>query len=358
VNARTIQSDLKSRGASESVGYFSAAIQQASYVVMVIVGAFLVMQGHMTQGGIIASSILSGRILAPILAIPSLLVQFAHAQAALEGLEKLYQLKTDNDGIEAPLTPEVVNGRYELTDLKFSYGDNPPALVIPRLTIQAHERIVVLGPIGAGKSSLLRVLSGLFQPTEGRITLDGLELGHIHRQILNQNVGYLQQDHRLFQGTLRENLLIGMTDPGDEAILVAMRRTGMDQMVASHPKGLSRVISEGGKGLSGGQKQLLAFTRLVLCQPCIYLLDEPTATMNDEQEKRCLKLLEQEASAGKSMVIVTHKPSLLPLASRVIVVASNRVVLDGPRNVVLKQLQHQNATIREQAESQFSGAHS
>jgi len=358
VNARTIQSDLKSRGASESVGYFSAAIQQASYVVMVIVGAFLVMQGHMTQGGIIASSILSGRILAPILAIPSLLVQFAHAQAALEGLEKLYQLKTDHDGIEAPLTPEVVNGRYELTDLKFSYGDNPPALVIPRLTIQAHERIVVLGPIGAGKSSLLRVLSGLYQPTEGRITLDGLELGHIHRQVLNQNVGYLQQDHRLFQGTLRENLLIGMTDPGDEAILVAMRRTGMDQMVASHPKGLSRVISEGGKGLSGGQKQLLAFTRLVLCQPCIYLLDEPTATMNDEQEKRCLKLLEQEASAGKSMVIVTHKPSLLPLASRVIVVASNRVVLDGPRDVVLKQLQHQNATIREQAESQFSGVHS
>jgi ATP-binding cassette, subfamily C, bacterial LapB len=358
VNARTIQSDLKSRGASESVGYFSAAIQQASYVVLVIVGAFLVMQGHMTQGGIIASSILSGRILAPILAIPGLLVQFAHAQAALEGLEKLYQLKTDHDGIEAPLTPEGVNGRYELTDVKFSYGDNPPALVIPRLCIQAHERIVVLGPIGAGKSSLLRVLSGLYEPAEGRITLDGLELGHIHRQILNQNVGYLQQDHRLFQGTLRENLLIGMTDPGDEAILVAMRRTGMDQMVASHPKGLSRVISEGGKGLSGGQKQLLAFTRLVLCQPCIYLLDEPTATMNDEQEKRCLKLLEQEASAGKSMVIVTHKSSLLPLASRVIVVASNRVVLDGPRDVVLKQLQQQNATAREQAQSQFSGVHS
>lgn len=355
VNARTIQSDLKSRGASESVGYFSAAIQQISYVMLVIVGAFLVMQGHMTQGGIIASSILSGRILAPILAIPNLLVQFAHAKAALEGLEKLYQLKTDHDGIDTPLIPEGLRGGYELTDVKFSYGDNPPALVIPRLTIQAHERIVVLGPIGAGKSSLLRVLSGLYHPGEGRITLDGLELGHIHRQILNQNVGYLQQDHRLFHGTLRENLLIGMTDPGDEAILVAMRRTGMDQMVASHPKGLSRVISEGGKGLSGGQKQLLAFTRLILCQPCVYLLDEPTATMNDEQENRCLKLLEQEANAGKSMVIVTHKSSLLPLASRLIVVAGNRVVLDGPRDVVLKQIQQKTSTSREKVTSQFSG---
>lgn len=351
VNAQTIQSDLKSRGASESVSYFSAAIQQISYALLVVVGAVVVIEGHMTQGALIASSILSGRILAPILAIPGLLVQYAHAKAALEGLEKLYQLKTDNHDIDAPLTPENLQGRYELTDIKFGYGDNPPVLTIPKLSIQKGERIVVLGPIGAGKSSLLRLLSGLYQPHGGQVTLDGLDLGHIHRQVLNQHVGYLQQDHRLFQGTLRDNLLIGMTDPGDEAILSVMRRTGMDRLVASHPKGLERAIFEGGKGLSGGQKQLVAFTRLIMCQPAVYLLDEPTATMDEEQERRCLQLLTQEAQAGKTMVIVTHKPSLLPLATRIVVVLGSRIVMDGPRDAVLQQLQQNQVQSANQPEA-------
>jgi ATP-binding cassette, subfamily C, bacterial LapB len=339
VNGQTVHTDLKTRKASDSVGYLSATVQQLSYAALVVVGAILVMQGHMTQGALIASSILSGRILAPIMAIPGLLVQYAHAKAALEGLEKLYLLKTDAHGIDTPLTPDTLRGHYELSDIQFAYGDNPPSLVVPQLSIQPGERIVVLGPIGAGKSSLLRLLSGLYQPQEGQVMLDGLTLGHIHRQIINQQVGYLQQDHRLFQGTLRDNLLIGLPDPGDEALLGAMRATGMDRFVASHPKGLARAIFEGGKGLSGGQKQLLAFTRLTLCQPAVYLLDEPTATMDDEQEKRCLQQLAQQAQVGKTMVIVTHKPALLPLATRVLVVVGNKIVLDGPRDAVLQQLQ-------------------
>ena len=339
VNGQTIASDLKMRHATESVGYLAAAVQQISYAMLVVVGALVVMQGHMTQGALIASSILSGRILAPIMAIPGLLVQYAHAKAALEGLEKLYLLKTDHQGVEVPLTPDTVRGHYEMAEVKFSYGDNPPALVLPKLSIQSGERIVLLGPIGAGKSSLLRLLSGLYPPQQGRVLLDGLDLSHIHRQVLNQQVGYLQQDHRLFHGSLRENLLIGLPDPGDEVLLQVMRRTGMDRFVASHPKGLARVISEGGKGLSGGQKQLLAFTRLMLCQPSVYLLDEPTATMDDEQERRCLQLLAELAQAGKTLVIATHKPALLPLATRILVVVGNQVVLDGPRDAVLQQLQ-------------------
>ena len=339
VNGQTVHTDLKTRKASDSVGYLSATVQQLSYAALVVVGAILVMQGHMTQGALIASSILSGRILAPIMAIPSLLVQYAHAKAALEGLEKLYLLKTDTHGIDTPLTPDTLRGHYELSDIKFAYGENPPCLVVPRLTIQPGERIVVLGPIGAGKSSLLRLLSGLYQPQEGQVMIDGLTLGHVHREVISQQVGYLQQDHRLFQGTLRENLLIGLPDLGDEALLSAMRATGMDRFVASHPKGLARAIFEGGKGLSGGQKQLLAFTRLMLCQPAVYLLDEPTATMDDEQEKRCLQQLALQAQAGKTMVIVTHKPALLPLATRIIVVVGNKIVLDGPRDAVLQQLQ-------------------
>ena len=342
VNAQTISNDLKTRGATESIGYLSAAIQQISYAGLIVVGALMVMQGDMTQGALIASSILSGRILAPILAIPGLLVQYAHAKAALEGLERLYQLKTDHDGMDAPLTPAALMGHFELTDVSFAYGDNPPALVVPRLEIKPGERVVVLGPIGAGKSSLLRLLSGLYHPTQGRILVDGLELGHIHRQVINQNMGYLQQDHRLFHGTLRDNLLIGLPDPGDDALLNTMRLTGMDRFVASHPKGLARPIAEGGKGLSGGQKQLVAFTRLILCDPHVFLLDEPTATMDEEQEQRCLAVLAQQAQAGKTLVIVTHKPALLPLATRIVVVAGNKIVLDGPRDAVLQQLQQKN----------------
>jgi ATP-binding cassette subfamily C protein LapB len=356
VNAQTIQSDLKTRGATESVGYLSASVQQISYAGLVVVGSLVVMQGHMTMGALIASSILSGRILAPIMAIPGLLVQYSHAQAALEGLERLYTLKTDHHDVDAPLTPDVIQGHYVLSDIRFAYGDNPPALVMPRLEIRAGERIAVLGPIGAGKSSLLRLLSGLYLPQDGKVLLDGLELAHISRQVVNQKVGYLQQDHRLFHGSLRDNLLIGLPDPGDEALLQAMRRTGMDAFVASHPKGLARVITEGGKGLSGGQKQLVAFTRLVLCQPNVYLLDEPTATMDDEQERRCLQVLAQEAQTGKTMVIVTHKPTVLPLVTRIMVVVGNKVVIDGPRDTVLQQLQQGQAAASSAATSAASSA--
>ena len=344
VNQTTIQSDLKTRSASESVGYLSATIQQISYAGLVVVGSLVVMQGQMTMGALIASSILSGRILAPIMAIPGLLVQHAHAVAALEGLEKLYLLKSENHGIDQPLVPDRLLGHYQLSPLRFAYGDNPAALVLQKpLEIQPGERVAVLGSIGAGKSTLLRLLSGMVPPQQGQVLLDGLDLSHIDRQVINQFVGYLQQEHRLFEGTLRENLLVGMVDPGDDAILQAMKRTGMDRFVAGHAKGLDRAITEGGKGLSGGQKQLVAFTRLVLCNTPVMLLDEPTATMDDEQERRCLQVLVQEAQMGKTMVIVTHKPSILPLVTRIMVVAGNTVVLDGPRDAVLQQLQQPRA---------------
>lgn len=339
VNGMTIQNDLRMRNATESVGYLSATIQQASYAGLVVVGSIVVMQGNMTMGALIASSILSGRILAPIMAIPGLLVQHAHAKAALEGLENIYKLKVDYHGTDSPLSPSILTGRYQLVEAKFSYGDNPPALSIPKLEILPGERVAILGPIGAGKSTLLRLLSGLYHPQAGRVLLDDLDIAHVDRHVINQYIGYLQQDHRLFQGTVRENLLIGLPDPGDDALLAAIKRTGMDRFVAAHPKGLERQIAEGGKGLSGGQKQLLAFTRLMLCNPSVLLLDEPTASMDDEQERRCLSVLSQEAQANKTLIIVTHKPSILPLINRIIVVAGSSIVLDGPRDMVLQHLQ-------------------
>ena len=338
VNRFTIQSDLKSRHSTESVSYLAGAVQQVSYAAMVIAGALVVMRGDMTMGALIACSILSGRILTPIMAIPGLLAQHAHAQAALDGLEKLYMLKVDNHGIDRPLVPTAVQGHFVLSDVKFAYADNPPALVLPRLEIKPGERVAILGPIGAGKSTLLRLLSGLYHPQAGRVLIDGLDLSHVDRQVVCQNVGYLQQDHRLFQGTLRENLLIGLPDPGDDVLFAVMKRTGMDLFVSAHPRGLDRPIMEGGKGLSGGQKQLVAFTRLILCNPRVMLLDEPTSSMDDEQERRCISVLSQEADVSKTLVVVTHKASILQLVSRVILIVGNSIVLDGPRDIVLDKL--------------------
>ena len=360
VSQGAIQNDLKMRHASESTGYLASAVQQLSYAALIVAGAFVVMEGNMSTGALIACSILSGRILNPVLALPGLLVQHAHAGAAGDGLEKLYKLKLDHDGVRRPLVPGKIIGSYSLVDVTFAYGDHlaapqsaapqVPVLRIPALRIQPGERIAILGPIGAGKSTLLRLLSGLYVPQAGRVLLDGLDLSHISRQVVSRQIGYLQQDHRLFQGTLRDNLLIGLPDPGDEAILIAMRRTGMDRIVAAHPRGLDRPITEGGKGLSGGQRQLVAFTRLVLCNPGILLLDEPTASMDEAQEARCLSVLAEESRAGKTLVIVTHKPSVLPLVNRVIVVAGTGIALDGARDAVLRQLNASGRPVQARAE--------
>jgi ATP-binding cassette subfamily C protein LapB len=338
-NKLTIQGDLRMRNATEGVGYLSGVMQQMSYAGLVVAGSLLVMQGHMTMGALIACSILSGRILAPVLALPGLLVQHAHARAALEGLERLYSLQSDNHGIDHPLVPTHLKGHYQLNQVEFAYGQNPPVMAVPKFEIKPGESMAIVGPIGAGKSTLLRLLSGMYQAQKGSIRMDGLDMGHISRQLLSQKIGYLQQDHRLFQGTLRENLLIGLPDPGDEVLFAAMARTGMDRIVASHPQGLERPIMEGGKGLSNGQKQLVAFTRLILCNCDILLLDEPTATMDDAQERQCMAVLAEEGRAGKTLVIVTHKPGTLALVKRITVVAGSAIVMDGPRDAVLQQLQ-------------------
>jgi ATP-binding cassette subfamily C protein LapB len=327
----------------DGLGYLSATIQQLSYAGLIMVGALLVMQGSMTMGALIACSILSGRVLAPIMALPGLLVQQGQAMAALRGIEAIYQLKSDTHGISRPLAPDHVQGHFKISDAKFSYPGHPPALVVPKLNIQRGEHIAILGPIGAGNSTLLRLLSGLYVPQEGQVLLDGLDLAHISRQVVSQKIGYLQQDHRLFQGSLRENLLIGLPDPGDTVIQQAMARTGMIQFVSAHPKGLERPIAEGGKGLSGGQRQLLAFTRLILCKPDIYLLDEPTASMDDEQERRCIQVMQELVDEGKMLILVTHKPNLLPLVSRILIVANHTLAIDGPRDAVLQRLA-QNST--------------
>ena len=347
----TIENDLKIKHINDNLNYGVQTLQQISYVGLVIVGAFIVMNNEMTTGSLIACTILGGRILAPIMSIPSILVQYSHAKAAEANIEKLFTLAQDNHGVSYPLSPSKIQGNYQCENVVFKYkGNDRPAINLSKLNIRAGERVAILGAIGSGKSTLLKLLSGLYATTEGRILLDGLDINHISRESLSEQVGYLQQDHRLFQGTLRENLLIGMPTPPDDVLQTAIVRTGLIRLVSGHSSGLDLPISEGGKGLSGGQKQLVAFTRLVLMNPTIWLLDEPTASMDNSQEQQCLQVLAQELQrGGKTLIVSTHKMSLLQLVDRIIIIADNQIVMDGPKQAVLAQLQQNEEMARKQS---------
>lgn len=336
----TTKNDLKMRHTNDNLNYSVQMLQQVSYIGIVITGAFIVMAQEMTTGGLIACTILGGRVLAPIMNLPNLLVQHSHANAAQMNIERLFSLAQDNDNVSHPLSPSRIYGNYQCQRLAFRYSDNDRlALQIPNLVINAGERIAILGSIGSGKSTLLKLLSGLYKPTEGNILLDSLDINHISRESLSHQIGYLQQDHRLFQGTLRENLLIGMPTPKDDILNKALHRTGLIRLVSGHSSGLDLQISEGGKGLSGGQKQLVAFTRLVLTQPSVWLLDEPTASMDNMQAQQCLKVIAEELQdPTKTLVVATHKMELLALVNRVIIMTNGQVVMDGPKQAVLDQL--------------------
>ncbi|MCE2782372.1 ATP-binding cassette domain-containing protein [Limnohabitans sp.] len=335
---KTIQNDLKMRHTNDSLQYFMASMQQFSFVLLISLGAVLVIDGVVTMGGLIACSILGGRVLSAVMMVPTLMVQHAHARVAIDGVEGLYKLESETTPGVQPLTPSALYGQYVLSDVKFAYGKAPPAVQVKQLLVAQGERIGILGTVGSGKSTLLRVMAGMYRPTEGRVLIDGLDVSHVARESMSRHVSYVQQDHRLFEGTLRQNLLVGLPNPGDDVVKAAMAQTGLLELVAGHPMGLDLPISEGGRGLSGGQKQLLVFTRLVLSKPKVMLLDEPTASMDGGTEARCLNALRSPELAPITLILVTHKPSMLSVVSRVLVMSKGQIVMDGPRDAVLAQL--------------------
>lgn len=332
-------SELDMRHVSEHSQYWIAALHQMSYVLMVAFGAMLIIKAELTMGGLIACTILSGRILGPVGTLPGLLVQWGHCRAALQGLDRIWRLEDDHAGVDHPVTLEKIKGEFEFENVSFSYG-NSKALVVPNLRIRAGEKIGVFGPIGAGKTSFLRLLSGMYRPQQGWIKIDGVDISHLSKPLLSEHMGYLQQEGRLFAGSLRENLILGLVDPGDQAIFDAAKLTGLqDAVISQHPQGLHRPISEGGQGLSGGQRQLVNLTRVFLRQPTLWLLDEPTASMDRHLEARVMQSLQQQIRSQDTLVLVTHKPEMLQLVDRLIVIANHGIVLDGPCKEVLQRLQ-------------------
>ena len=331
-------SELEMRSISEHSQHIAASFQQISYVLLVAFGAYLVTRSEISQGGLIACSILSGRVLSAVAIIPGQIVQWSHAKASLQSLDKLWSLQDDHHGQSQPIALENIRGEYRLENITSHYHGSR-ALMVSTLMIRPGEKIGILGPVGSGKTTLLRALSGMYKPQEGRVLLDGIDLAHIDKPLLAEHIGYVQQDGRLFSGTLRDNLILGQVDPGDEAILEAARKTGLMQAVITpHPHGLQRTIYEGGTGLSGGQRQLVNLTRTVLRQPCIWLLDEPTASMDRNTEAHVTQTLKDAIKPTDTLVLVTHKSEMLDLVDRLIVIYNHQVALDGPKQDVLRQL--------------------
>jgi ATP-binding cassette subfamily C protein LapB len=335
--ARTYE--LQMRQIQEHSQHMMACFQQVAYVLIVASGALLISKGQMTMGGLIACSILSGRVLTPAGMIPSQLIQWANTKASLIGLDRIWKLQDDHHGEEHPLVPSTIDGNYRFEDVGFGYANNK-ALEVKQLVIRAGDKIGILGPIGGGKTSLLRLLSGMYKPQQGRILLDDMELAQISKPMLAEHIGYLQQEGRLFAGSLRDNLVLGMMDPGDGVIIEAAKRTGlMAAVISAHPKGLQQEIFEGGSGLSGGQRQLVNLTRVFLRKPTIWLLDEPTASIDRNLELQVIAALKQSLTAKDTLVMVTHKTEMLEVVDRLIVVVNHQIIMDGPKHEVLSRLQ-------------------
>ncbi len=330
--------ELEMKHISERSQHMIAAFQQTSYVALVSSGALLVSAGDLTMGSLIACSILSGRILAPVANIPNTLQQWSHTKSAIKSLDAVWNLEDDHAGNDHPLVPDDIKGAYRFDGTVSQFGEKV-ALSIANLHIAAGDKVGILGPIGSGKTTMLRLLSGMFKPQQGRVLLDDMDLSHISKPVLSDHMGYLQQEGRLFAGTLRDNLTLGLLDPGDEKILDAAKITGLfESVVSSHPEGLQQAIHEGGQGLSGGQRQLVNLTRVFLRTPKIWLLDEPTAAMDSGTEAKVKQAFQQTLREEDTLVLVTHKPDMLQLVDRIVVIAGQQIVMDGPKAEVLARL--------------------
>ena len=314
-------------------------IQQIVNVVVVIAGVYLIADGKLSMGGLIACTMLTSRAVAPLGQMVGLLMQYHNAKVALTSLEQIMNNPVERPGDASFVHRPELRGDIEFRDVQFSYPNSQIA-ALKGLTckISAGEKVVVIGRVGSGKTTLQKLLLGLYLPTEGAVSIDGVDLRQLDPADLRRNIGYVAQDLTLFYGTLRENIAIGAPFADDASIVAAAEAGGLSEFVNRHPDGFDMMIGERGDSLSGGQRQGVAIARAFLMDPPILLLDEPTSAMDFSSEQQFKERLRKMA-AHKTVLIVTHRNSLLDLATRVIVVDDGKIVADGPRDQVIQALQ-------------------
>ena len=327
---------MKQRKIVGVLSLWTQKLQGLTFAIVVLVGCFAVMKGDMTTGALVACSILSSRMLAPIAQITGVLGRYQQAKTAKQGLDELMKKPVDHPERQQLIQRQVLNGQYELSGVVFKYGeDDPkPSVIIPKLVINPGEKIAILGRNGAGKSTILQLLSGMQTATQGKVKLDDIDITLLDPSDVRRDVGLLNQNAHLFFGTVRENLTLGAPLATDNDLIKALTVTGAINFIQEKKEGLDHIILEGGVGFSGGQRQALLLSRLLICQPNILLLDEPTAAIDDVSEKQLIDHMKVWLG-HRTMVVATHRRAVLELVDRIIVVNEGRVVMDGPRDQIL-----------------------
>jgi ATP-binding cassette subfamily C protein LapB len=309
------------------------------YALVLLVGSYLVMKGDMTTGALVASSILSSRMIAPLGQLSAVFARWQQSVVARQGLDQIMERPVDQPDRQTRVHRASLRGDYTLERVFFQYGekDHAPALAIPRLVIKAGEKVAIIGRAGAGKSTLLSILAGLLTPQGGHIALDGIDMQMLDPADLRRDMGLLRQDARLFYGTIRENLVMGAPMTDDAAVIQALAMVGALSFVRARPLGLDDVILEGGAGLSGGQRQILLLARTLINGSQIVLLDEPTANLDDVTERQVIEAISKWLGP-RTLLVSTHRLSLLALVDRIIVIGEGKVVMDGPKAQVIAEL--------------------
>ncbi|MDB5911912.1 MAG: type secretion system permease/ATPase [Ramlibacter sp.] len=323
---------------SASVTNGVMSLQQVVNVAMIVGGVYLIAAGQLTMGGLIACTMLGGRAMAPVGQVIALLMQYHSAKMALVSLEATMQAQRERTEESRFLQRSELAGDVVLKDVHFAYpGREQESLRGVNMHIRAGEKVVIIGRVGSGKTTLQRLLLGLYAPSKGTITVDGIDLRQIDPADLRRNMGYVAQDPLLFYGTLRDNIAIAAPFADDASVVAAADVGGLNAFVNGHPQGFDMLIGERGETLSGGQRQGVAIARAALLDPPILLLDEPTGSMDSGSEAQFKERL-RAFGHDKTVVIVTHRSSLLDLATRVIVLDEGQVVADGPRDEVMSEL--------------------
>lgn len=329
----------RTRFASQLTQTVTQSGQQISQIGIVVYGVYLITDGSLTMGQLIACVILSGRTLAPLGQLTQLLGRMNQAIAAYRSLDEVLGGETEEESRANRLRREKINGDVDFQHVQFTYeGQENPTLLDVSFKAAAGERIAILGRIGSGKTTILRLLAGLHKPSNGIVMLDNADVRQIQPDDLRRNLSIVFQNPVLFSGSIRENLLMGAPDASDADLLDAAKAAGADNFIGQLPGGFDFPLTERGRELSSGMRQALAVARALIAKPSILLLDEPTASLDAGTEQALVNSLDA-ATKGITTIFVTHRGSMLQMADRILVVEGGRIIADGPRDEVLKRLQ-------------------
>jgi ATP-binding cassette, subfamily C, bacterial LapB len=316
----------------------TAFVNQLVTVSTIILGVYLIVNNQLTMGALIACSQLAGRALAPLGQLSTLLIQYDNTRSSYQNVDAIMNKQEERSDNSRFVMRSRMQGALQFDQVSFQYPNSSmPALDSVSFSVKAGERVAIIGAVGSGKSTIEKLIMGLYQPTGGTIRFDAVDSKQIDPAEIRSSIGYVPQDLTLFFGTLRENITIASPMADDSSVLSAVALAGLSSFTERHPQGINLAIGERGESLSGGQRQSVAIARAVVTEPPIMLLDEPTSSMDSKTEAQVIANL-RAFSQHRTMLVVTHRMSLLELVDRVIVVDKGKIIEDGPRDFIMQKL--------------------